>query len=122
MPNTPNGYPYPVGTDLVSGGDDVLQSLALAADSKAGQNASGRATVPAPAALNTPMSVTVVFPSGRFGGVNVPVGVATAEVGLPQRATVSVSTITAGGMVIYAARLAGPLDPTDVHWQAAYIP
>ena len=61
---TPHGYPYPVGTDRLMDGDNAIQALAEAVDSKLGVAAAGSVAYPAGGAGIT--SVTVTFPAGRF--------------------------------------------------------
>jgi hypothetical protein len=61
---TAKGYPYPVGTDRVMDGDNAIQSLAEAADTKAGVVAAGTFSVVATSVLSA--STAVTFPAGRF--------------------------------------------------------
>lgn len=63
--NTPKGYPYPLGTDRLMDGDDAIHNLAQAVDDHLGRVAAGQATV-AVSTANTPASVAVTFPVGRF--------------------------------------------------------
>lgn len=72
--NTPKGYPYPLGTDRVTDGDDAIHSLATAVDTKLGVACSGQV------ALNivtggTAVTVAVTFPVGLFSVV--PITLAT---------------------------------------------
>jgi hypothetical protein len=65
MANTPKGYPYPVGTDRVADGDNVIQALAEKVDGSLGLAAGGLVTItPSGAGAATPIAVT--FPAGRF--------------------------------------------------------
>ena len=61
---TAKGYPYPVGTDRVSDGDNAIQALATAADTIAGAGASGVVSVVLSSQTNAATAVT--FPVGRF--------------------------------------------------------
>lgn len=63
--NTPKGYTYPVGTDPMSQGDNVLQGLAQAVDTKLGVAASGSVFFSRFASVN-PDNATVTLPVGRF--------------------------------------------------------
>jgi len=65
MATNAKGYPYPLGTDRVMDGDDVIHALADAVAAKLGQQvATGQASV----ALNnaTTANVAVTFPAGVF--------------------------------------------------------
>lgn len=66
--NTPKGYPYPLGTDRLMDGDDVIHSLASAVDSKLGVMASGAVTITVVTG-GTPVTVAVTFPVGLFTAV-----------------------------------------------------
>ena len=80
--------------------------------------AAGTAVIPAPGALNTPVSVNVTFPVGRFTAA--PIVTATLNsTGNPQlRSPLSVSAVTAAGFTVYVAQLSGTLAGTTVHWNA----
>jgi hypothetical protein len=120
MPNTPHGYPYPVGTDLISNGDDVMRSLGQALDSRAGASASGSAVVVI-SAQSDPANVAVTFPAGRFA--TAPYPTVTAITSVPQNCHVSVSTaapVTTAGFTITGTRTVGAGNIT-VHWQAEAV-
>jgi hypothetical protein len=118
MPGTtPRGYPYPVGTDLISQGDDTMRQLAQALDTLGGVSAAGSVTVVI-AAVNDPVNVAVTFPAGRF--TTPPICVVTAHTSLPQNAHVAVSTaapITTTGFTVNGARSSGTQNIVT-HWQA----
>lgn len=62
--NTTHGYPYPVGTDRVMDGDDAIQALAEAVDTKLGVSAAGTFTIASNGSAQWTTAVT--FPTGRF--------------------------------------------------------
>lgn len=64
MAQTAKGFPYPVGTDRVMDGDNAIQALAEAVDTKLGVAASG--TFPAGSLATGTASIAVTFPAGRF--------------------------------------------------------
>src|SRR4029453_9056692 len=66
MATTPKGYPYPVGTDRVMDGDNVMQSMAEKVDTALACTASGRTTVVTTGAAPSNGSTAVTFPAGRF--------------------------------------------------------
>lgn len=106
MPSqTGKGYPYPVGTDKVADGDNAIQALATAVDTKAGVRCSGEATVPI-TAVNTPVSLTITFPAGLFTAApaSVVVGLRIAN---PLQAAVASGSITATSFVLWGARSTG---------------
>ena len=59
---TPNGLPYPVGTDLVRDGDDAIRDLALAVDHRDWTAETATPTIAANASVN----VAFTFPVGWF--------------------------------------------------------
>jgi hypothetical protein len=74
-------------------------------------------TIPAPTALNTPTSLAVTFPAGRFSAA--PIVTATASGGSPQALdAVTTVSVTATGCVLYAARESGGLGTVIVGYQA----
>ena len=114
--NTPKGYPYPVGTDRVTDGDDAIHNLASAVDTKLGVATSGRVDTPIPGALNVQTSVAVTFPAGLF--TVAPNLVATAGGGAPQQAAVSWSAVTTTGVTLWGVRLSGSLTATTICYYA----
>lgn len=63
--NTAKGYPYPLGTDRVTDGDDAIKNLATAVDTKLPARsciATGTVQITNAVAANA----TVTFPAGRF--------------------------------------------------------
>lgn len=80
--NTARGYPYPVGTDRVMDGDDVIHSLADKVNDQLGASASGSGTLPAPGAADGLTTLAVTFPVGRF--VTAPLVFMQATGNLPQ--------------------------------------
>jgi hypothetical protein len=117
---TPHGYPYPVGTDPISQGDNVMRSLGEALDVRAGKSAAGTVTVVI-ASVATAVNVAVTFPAGRF--TNAPICVVTAVTSLPQNAHVAVSTsvpVTASGFTVCGARSTGSQNIVT-HWHAEEV-
>lgn len=101
MALTPHGYPYPVGTDRVMDGDDVIHALATAVDTQLGVTASGVATIPV-TAVNTVTTIAVTFPAGRFNAA--PFVFTTPPVVQPSWYSTSVSAVTATGFTLYGFR------------------
>jgi hypothetical protein len=67
MPSTTaHGYPYPVGTDRVTDGDNAIQALAERIDTTLGAIASGVANVTFPGAVPGSTITVVTLPAGRF--------------------------------------------------------
>ena len=72
MPTTPNGLPYPAGTDRVMDGDDAIKGLATALRIWAGNVLLNLATTPT-------ATVHINFPAGLFTATpNVVASLATA--------------------------------------------
>jgi hypothetical protein len=112
---TPKGYPYPLGTDLVSSGDNTIQALATFLDGQAGTRASGTITANV-SVINTPVSVAVTYPVGRFTAT--PQVMATARAANPQTTAVGANGHSASGVNIFAARVSGTANPSEVDWFA----
>lgn len=117
MPNTPHGYPYPVGTDRVMDGDDVIHNLADKIDSQLGVLASGSVTVQT-TTVNTPASASVTFPAGRF--TTPPNVIVSCQGANPQFAFASTAAPTASGTVLWACKTTGTA-ATVVYWIATQI-
>jgi len=117
MPSsTAKGFPYPVGTDLLADGDNAIQSLAEAVDSKVGAMATGQVVI-AITATTTPMSATVTFPAGRFTAA--PRVLCTAEFNSPNlMSPATANGITTTGAVIWISRLSGGNTGYQVSWLA----
>ena len=63
MANTPTGWPYPVGTDRVMDGDNVIAALATMADTRLGRGlAAGTVSVPI-VTIGVNATVAVTFPA-----------------------------------------------------------
>jgi hypothetical protein len=74
-------------------------------------------TLPAPTALNTPTSIAVTFPSGRFSAA--PIVTATASGGSPQALdAITWVSVTATGCILYGARESGGLGTIIASYQA----
>ena len=115
--NTPKGYPYPLGTDRVTDGDDAIHALATAVDTRAGVGTAGqRGRPPSPVALNVQTSVAVTFPAGLFTAA--PSVIATAGGGAPQQAACSWSAVTATGCTLWGVRLSGSAVATTIAYHA----
>lgn len=121
MATTARGYPYPLGTDRLMDGDDAIHSLATAIETHLGGAACGIATLPAPSGVNTPTTLAVTFPAGRF--TTAPVVVASPNGGAPQVfAPCSSASVTATGCVLYGARVSGGMATIVTNWYAVQIP
>jgi hypothetical protein len=118
--NTAKGYPYPLGTDRVTDGDDAIHSLASAVDTKLGVAATGLVTLAAPGGLNSTVSATVTLPAGRFTAV--PSVAVTSTVTDPFTVACCATTVTAASFSVRGARTAGGLAVIPVMWQAAQAP
>jgi hypothetical protein len=109
---TTHAYPYPVGTDPVSDGDDAIKNLAekVEANLKGGIY-SGAASVNV-TALNTPATLVVTFPVGFF---TMAPRVATAAYVNPQVTFVGLSASpSATSMTVSATRTGGSVPVTVV--------
>lgn len=113
MAQTSTGYPYPLGTDRVMDGDNVIHALAVAIP----QIQAGVVNFAAPTA-NAVTSVVVNFPKA-FPAGTVPVVVATVNASNPHLREVSVSAIdnTKCTVNIYATTAT----PFPCTWMA-YVP
>jgi len=124
MPDqTASDWPYPLGTDRVMDGDDMMKATAdLLEDRVGGGFASGLVIIDAPSALDTPVRAHVNLPAGLFTAPpNVIVGLfATA----PGHAFVAVDRDTAGHPVskdefwVLGSRSVGPLGDIGCYWIA----
>jgi hypothetical protein len=107
--NTPNGLPYPVGTDRVMDGDDAIKALALALDTGSGwvaiPYASGYIAPAALGALQYRKLGALLFIRG---------GVTNAGGSLPA-ANVTVATLQAAArpLVVHSV-MASPQNPATV--------
>lgn len=119
--NTPKGYPYPLGTDRVTDGDDAIHNLATAVDTLLGVAASGIAVLPAPSAAGVNSSLAITFPVGRFTQPPQVLTAAGQSTAAPITSGVS-SVATTGGVTLYAARLSGGMNTISVHWHAVQLP
>ena len=113
---TPKGYPYPVGTDSMTLGDNVLGQLATSIDTRLGALASGSVLFTRFASTN-PDQATVTLPAGRFAtGVPV-VAQATANTTAPSSCRVGAQGPTPTSLIVAAWRESGTGDLT-VYWMA----
>lgn len=101
MATTAKGYHYPVGTDRLADGDNVLQSLATDVDTWLGKAVTGLATVTV-ATANVPVSVAVTFPAGFFSGT--PAVVTTPQATNPKTIFVSAQNMAATGFLMWGTR------------------
>lgn len=117
--NTTRGWPYPLGTDRVMDGDDAIRAIAEKLDAVLGYGLCGGTVVLPITAANTPASVTVTFPVGRFA--TSPFVLVTSYVGGNASAITSyANTLSATGVNIVGVRDSGAAGWT-VHW-AALLP
>ena len=111
MATTRAGYPYPVGTDRVMDGDDVIHAMADKVDTNLGFGLVGGFIVSGvPTGLNVQTTVAVTFPAGRFTGAT-PAVIATYGGGI-QAATcwpIVTSGISATGCNLNFAIASGTL-------------
>ena len=112
---TSKGFPYPIGTDKVSQGDDTLQALAVKLNDGAGASASGFVTVTGFTSPPQTRNVTVTFPVGRF--TDVPYATVVGRLTNPDSGSVGVLNVTAAGMTVYAFRAASASD-INTSWVA----
>lgn len=115
--NTPHGYPYPLGTDRVADGDNDIQALATAVDTKLGIGMAGTNTVTISAAPSGSLAVT--FPVGRF--TSVPAVVASSSGTSTYIA--NVSTVSATGFTLNVFHRDGTSSSTSIpaHWIARTV-
>jgi hypothetical protein len=79
--------------------------------------AAGIATTATPSALNTPTSVNVTFPAGRFTAA--PVVTANIAAATPSiYSQIGVASITSTGMTLWVTQLSGTLAAATIHWHA----
>lgn len=103
--NTPKGYPYPLGTDLISAGDDAIHNLGLLLDKRLGGGVvsiTATITFPAAASANVPgatATVAITWPVGVF--TNVPNVAWSVDSGEPFRFACACQSITANGANLY---------------------
>lgn len=120
MATTTKGFHYPLGTDRVVDGDDVIAQLANDIDTMAGSSACGSALCPI-TAPNQNTSVSVTFPAGRFNAVPLvqvtAVAGATSSVRQPTVNTVIGQT----SVTLYCARDSGSAAVT-LDWWAVQLP
>lgn len=117
-PTTPHGYPYPLGTDRLADGDDVMRDLAQAIDTRLGVYAAGVVTPPIVAA-GANANVAVTFPVGRFPAT--PAVLATPRATNPNNVRATAAGATATGVTIYGGRDSGTA-VFDVMWLAVLAP
>jgi L-aminopeptidase/D-esterase-like protein len=98
---TAKGYPYPIGTDRVMDGDNAIQALAEAIDTKAGVAAAGVGTVTVGGSGGSG-TAAITFPAGLFSAV--PTVVANSQVGDPSKYPGSCLNVTATGCLLAAVR------------------
>jgi hypothetical protein len=107
-------YPYPVGTDPVTAGDNMLQALAEACDAKVGVRAAGTFVWPAWAGGIAVLAIT--FPAGRFTAP--PAVTLSAISGIPHQRRWSPSSVTASGFTANAYYVGGSTATLSGYWIA----
>jgi hypothetical protein len=118
--NTAKGYPYPVGTDRLTDGDDAIHDLATAVDTKAGCAASGNVTGNIVTG-GTAVSVAVTFPAGRFPATPAVVcGAVNNNAATTATAATVASGTTAAGCTISVVRAGA--GSQQAWWIAHYAP
>lgn len=121
--NTPKGFPYPLGTDRVTDGDDAIHNLATAIDTRVGVIAAGLVSVPVSSGQSLG-SVAVTFPAGRFSAV--PVVNGTFNGTNVAWSGVNISSITAAGCTVGVSHRDGTPSGTTtaftVAWHAIQLP
>lgn len=119
---TESGWPYPVGTDRVMDGDDMIKAVALLLEQRVGGGfASGVTTIDAPPAYDTPVHRKIAFPSGLFTAP--PIVVVGIRASDPSRMDVGVDSdparpVSADYFYATATRSAGPLGVITIYWIA----
>lgn len=116
MASTALGYPYPVGTDRVMDGDDVIAGLANAVNDKLGVFRCGTVVVATPDTAAGTMAIT--FPAGLFTAV--PAVGASPQASAPLSWAASGYQPTVSGMQVKAQKSASAGATTvTVSWWAA---
>lgn len=112
------GYPYPLGTDRVMDGDDVITGLANAVNDKLGVFRAGTVTIPTPDTTSAGVSVT--FPVGVFTAP--PAVGASVQASAPQAWGAAGYQPTASGMQVRVQRSSGATATTAlVSWWAGQV-
>lgn len=116
---TPKGYPYPLGTDLISESDTTIQILAQFIDSWLGKAAAGSPTVSGVSA-NTATQLAVTFPAGLFTAA--PYVQVSVNSNSPANVVASVSSagVTTSGMTLVGYRTTN--GPLNFAWFAVQLP
>lgn len=118
---TPKGFPYPLGTDRVTDGDDAIHNLATAVDTTVGVMAAGTMTTAVPTALNTPVSTALTFPAGRFNATP-QVMASLSGSAVNAFAPLGVTGVSPTGCVIWYSKSSGGLAAVNVLWMAIQNP
>jgi hypothetical protein len=116
MANTAKGYPYPVGTDRVMDGDNVIRSLAEAVDTKLGCAAGGLVTI-TPSSAGAATAVAVTFPAGRFTVAPWMVSNMSAGSNTDRQTGVTGVTTTGATITLTSATAAG----VPIYWIALQV-
>jgi hypothetical protein len=103
MATTPNGYPYPVGTDRVMDGDDAIHNLATKVDDRLSGGVWSM-TVSCPTTNGSNVTTAVTFPAGKF--TQPPNVTATPVSGNPASFPLGVNAVTAAGLTVVVKALA----------------
>lgn len=105
------------GVDAVAGGaGEVIVTVPAPPVVRA--MAAGVATIAAPSALNTPTSVTVTFPAGRFSAAPIVTATIAGSTSPQGRSAVNTSAVSATSVTFWVTQLSGTLATTTIHWQA----
>src|SRR4029078_9899235 len=124
MATTVDGFPYPVGTDLVKDGDNAIKALAEALTGRTARSAAGLITLTG--AANTTRSQVLTMPAGLF--TVPPVVVVAPRTANSTRATPPLTLWSGGSPSTTAITIAGafvntsPLLASWIAIQAAHMP
>jgi len=115
--NTPLGFPYPVGTDRVTDGDDSIRALAEAVEAKIGIFRCGTVVVDTP--TTSAGTVAVTFPAGLFTAI--PAVGASCQASAPIQWAAGGYAPTTTGMQVKAQKTTGAATVTVSWWAAQSV-
>jgi hypothetical protein len=118
MATTAKGYHYPLGSDRLADGDDILRSLATDCDTILGVAAAGTTAAVALPVVGTPASVAITFPVGRFTAA--PTISVTPRTNNPQQVYAGAANPTTAGVNAWVCRNTGTA-AIAVDWYAVQL-